>query len=464
MSYQYLKRKCRHNKISKDINEKYLFCENCGSLIIKDNLDLYNTIKPLSMEKKINESPIKIYESMTKRNLKINDSLITENTYLKNRKNIILLLHKLKIKMKYSDSTFYRSLYYLDNNLKNISYLNYKQILYYTISFFIISGKFNENDIFEADLNEFLNIEKKINLQINELVNYEILSLKLINYNLINYSTFDWLMIILNNGFIFEDEISQKNYFIINNTYNFIKKCLSDITDKNLFFLYNPFIIAFSLIHIGREKFISEEEGKFKFIKNFYNVNFTDYEKCYNEIKNELFNLDKALTINNSKKISFQVSPILKSDKKKLFNRCSIDCYKTSEIPNLFFNNNKNEEINEIERKKTKTKTVKIENKIDLNDKRKNNSKSKNDFVNDINKISKGTFSEKHPIVRRQNNNIGTIIIKKEESKKFKDKISSQNKGRNLSEPKIKKKTIYNNYSYSKFKSSQKLPSLKKYM
>ena len=81
MSYQFLKRKCKHNKISKDINEKYLFCENCGALIIKDNLDLYNTIKPLSMEKKINESPIKIYESMTKRNLKIND-LITENTYL----------------------------------------------------------------------------------------------------------------------------------------------------------------------------------------------------------------------------------------------------------------------------------------------------------------------------------------------------------------------------------------------
>ena len=256
MSYQFLKRKCKHNKISKDINEKYLFCENCGALIIKDNLDLYNTIKPLSMEKKINESPIKIYESMTKRNLKIND-LITENTYLKNRKNIILLLHKLKIKMKYSDSTFYRSLYYLDNNLKNISYLNYKQILYYTISFFIISGKFNENDIFEADLNEFLNIEKKINLQINELLTYEILSLKLINYDLINYSTFDWLMIILNNGFLFEDEIPQKNYSIINNTYNFIKKCLSDITDKNLFFLYNPFIIAFSLIQIGREKFIS---------------------------------------------------------------------------------------------------------------------------------------------------------------------------------------------------------------
>ena len=60
------KEKCQHTIISNIKNSKYTFCENCGGIIMKENSKLYYTIKPKSMEKKLNEDPIKIFETMSK--------------------------------------------------------------------------------------------------------------------------------------------------------------------------------------------------------------------------------------------------------------------------------------------------------------------------------------------------------------------------------------------------------------
>ena len=133
-------------------------------------------------------------------------------------------LQKLSMKMKYSDSTFYRALYYLDNTMKTIVDINSKQILYFTIAFFIIRGKYNENEFFDPDLNDFIQFHEKYILQIDEMIKYEIICLKLIDYNLINYSSYDWLMVLLSNGFIFEEEISNDRSYIIN-----LKKYIKDV-------------------------------------------------------------------------------------------------------------------------------------------------------------------------------------------------------------------------------------------
>jgi len=417
-NYKHKKAKCKHNKISNIKDKRYTFCENCGGIIMKNDLTLNYTIKPLSMEKQINEDPIKIYETMVKRSPILIDSTTIQNSYLKIRKIVMTYLQKLSMKMKYSDSTFYRALYYLDNTMKTIVDINSKQILYFTIAFFIISGKYNENDIFEPDLNDFIQFHEKYILQIDEMIKYEIICLKLIDYNLINYSSYDWLMVLLSNGFIFEEEISNKPSNIINNIYNYIKKCLALITAKPFFFQYNPFKIAFSLIQIGREKYIGDDDGKyFKFIKDLYKVKFSDYENCYKEIKNEIFN-------SNNKKISSNTQ----IDKKVGF-KSESSSNQLSKIDNseliLDKTNDEIEEKRKIERQNIKTKTVKIENKIDLNI--NNNIKTKNDFVNDIEKISsKGTFSEKHPIIRRQNKLTGTVLIKEEEINNIKDTIKNK--------------------------------------
>ena len=225
-------------------------------------------------------------------------------------------------------------------------------------------------------------------------------------------------MIILSNGFIFKKEIKDKTAFTINNIYKTIKKNLALITSKSFFFKYNPFKIAFSLIHIGRENFLNEEDGKyFKFIKDLYKVKFSDYENCYKEIKNEILNS------NNKKSSNTQI------DKKVNFKPENLSSNQLSKIDNselmLDKTNDEIEEKRKIERQNIKTKTVKIENKIDLNI--NNNIKTKNDFVNDIEKISsKGTFSEKHPIIRRQNKLTGTVLIKEEEINNIKDTIKNK--------------------------------------
>ena len=441
------------------------------------------------MEKQINEDPIKIYETMVKRSPILIDSTTIQNSYLKIRKIVMTYLQKLSMKMKYSDSTFYRALYYLDNTMKTIVDINSKQILYFTIAFFIISGKYNENDIFEPDFNDLTQLNDKIILQIDEILKYEIICLKLIDYNLINYSSYDWLMVLLSNGFIFEEEIKGKPVNTINNTYNYIKKTLALITSKSYFFKYNPFKIAFSLIHLGREKFINEEDGKyFKLIKELYNISFSDYENYYKKIKQEN-NISKnnKLTIKDlndnttsHNKIKFQPSSnystnqLIKIDKNKN-KHYLIQCYDNGETPPLIFDNQKkNNNLTEsteikhdFERIKNKTKTVKIKNKIDL-DSKNNYSKIKNDFVNNIEKISNGVFSENHTLTRRQNKLTGTILIKNDDKIQFTNNIKSKVKeyeiiARNNSEPKKEQ----NNQNKSgneknKYKSNQKLPSLNK--
>ena len=486
---QNLKReKCKHKKISNVTNEKYTFCENCGGLIMKENKILHYVVKPISMGKKLCEDPIEIYKIMRKRCPITNDSDIIQNSYLKKRKSVMTYLQKLSMNMKYSDSTFYKALNYIDNSLRTIIDINSKRMIYLTIGFFLISAKYNENDIFEPDFNDLTQLNDKFILQVEEILKYEIICLQLIDYNLINYSPYDWLIVLLSNGFIFEEEIKDKPANIINNTYNYIKKNLALITSKPYFFKYNPFKIAFSLIHLGRENFLKEEDGKyFKFIKELYNIKFSDYEECYNEIKNEISNSKsnklKIKEINdnniNTNKVKFQPSSnystnqLIKIDKNKN-KHYSIQCYDNGEVPPTIFDNQKINPLTkstdikndiEFERVKNKTKTVKLENKIDL-DIKDNYLKIKNDFVNNVDKISSGVFSENHSLTRRENKLTGTILIKDEDKVKFKINIKSkvkekEIKERNNSEPKNKENNPNKSKNEkNKSKSNQKIPSL----
>ena len=149
------------------------------------------------MEKKLCEDPIEIYKNMRKRCPITKDTNIIQNSYLKKRKNAMTYLQKLSMHLKYSDSTFYKALNYIDNSLRKIIDINSKRMIYLTIGFFLISGKYNENDIFEPDFNDLTQLNDKFILQIEEILKYEIICLKLIDYNLINYFSYDWLMVLL---------------------------------------------------------------------------------------------------------------------------------------------------------------------------------------------------------------------------------------------------------------------------
>ncbi len=435
--------KCSHKTIKNPKNKKYSFCQDCGGIIMKENSKNYFIIKPISLEKELDEDPVQLVNIMKERDPISKEKIEVESSYLKKRKSIISDLQKLSIKMKYSDSTFYRTLYYLDKILGNITELNTKKTTYFTLAFFLISGKFNEIDIFEPDLNDFLDFSDKIKISIDEICKYEMLALQLIDYKVIIYSAYDWLMVLLNNGFIFENEIDNNSNNTINNIYNYIKRCLAMITSRSFFSKYHPLQIAFSLIHFGREKFIEKNDEKyFLFIQDIYNIKFSDYEDCLEEVKNEFSEnkkkdkkTKKKKRNENKENLSLSNNVFFQSVDKKPFSHTQISINKLEDVEksDIIFsekNEENNSEINEKgkERRTSKHMSTKFEKTLDIA-KMNNSSKTKNSFVNDIDKINSiGTFGDKHDFTRREPKLKGTIINDEKEVKDIKQKVNEKKK------------------------------------
>jgi len=410
---------------------------------MKENSKNYFIIKPISLEKELDEDPVQLVNIMKERDPIPKEKIEVESSYLKKRKSIISDLQKLSIKMKYSDSTFYRTLYYLDNILGKMSEISIKKTTYFTLAYFLISGKFNEIDIFEPDLNDFFDFSDKIKLSIEEICKYEMLALQLIDYNVIIYSTYDWLMVLLNNGFIFENEIENNSNNIINNIYNYIKKSLAMITSRSFFVKYHPLQIAFSLIHFGREKFIEKNDEKyFLFIQDIYNIKFSDYEDCLEEVKNEFSEnkkkdkkTKKKKRNKNKENLSLSNNVFFQSVDKKPFSHTQISINKLEDVEksDIIFsekNEENNSEINEKgkERRTSKHMSTKFEKTLDIA-KMNNSSKTKNSFVNDIDKINSiGTFGDKHDFTRREPKLKGTIINDEKEVKDIKQKVNEKKK------------------------------------
>ena len=436
--------KCSHRIIKNPKNKKYSFCQDCGGIIMNENSKKFFITKPISFIKKLDEDPVELFNKMKERAPILKEKIEIETSYLKKRKNIISDLQILSIKMKYSDSTFYRALYYLDNILGKIQELSLKKSIYFTLVYFLISGKFNEIDIFEPDLNDFLDFSDKIKISIEEICKFEMLALQLIDYKVIIYSAYDWLMVLLNNGFIFENEIDDNNpNNNISNIYNYIKKCLALITSRSFFVKYHPLEIAFSLIHFGREKFFEKSNEKyFIFIQDIYNIKFSDYENCFNEIKNELSEnkkkekkIKKKKRKDNKENLTISNNPFGKSVEKKTFSHTQISINNLEKLDknNIIFSE-ENEEINENEKEKerrtNKHMSTKFENTLDIT-KMNNNTKTKNSFVNDIDKINSiGIFSDKHSYTRREPKLKGTIINGENEINDIKQKVNEKKKNK----------------------------------
>ena len=282
-----------------------------------DNSDDIKSIKESVKSKKFNDSELTNiddleYKEEDKKNCNknINDYLNFElrnekikftklnfneevlKKYEKNRNRILFYVHKLCTKLKYNDCSFYLCLYLLDTYLSRFysDDITQKELFLVILGFFLISAKYIENDIFEPELQIFCNIEKSMLLTIEEILTSEVQCLTLINYNLYLYSVYDWLNILLSNGILFEDEIKDKDE--IGDIYIYTQKLLTVITSKSYFYKYTSAQIAFSLIQLSREKYLSHNvelsKKLYKLLISIYGIELSDYEECYKVIKNDL--------------------------------------------------------------------------------------------------------------------------------------------------------------------------------
>ena len=410
---------------------KHSFCDKCGSILIKgSNGNIYYTIKPKQKNKNIELNPIEVIKSMKKKTeqdypylnneYNMNDIEITNkesvsksiNIYLIYRKMIITNLQKVMKMLDYSDLIFYQCLFYIDHYLSHnmTEDMSEKKILYYLVGYFLISAKFKETDIYEPNLDSFCCLKKKIYLSMEKIAYYEMLCLKSIKYNFFSYSAYDWLSELITNGIVFDCEINKNNSIVLINGHRhsilstinkYAMKLLLNITIKNIFIKFSPMYIAFSLIQIAREKYLDKNNINTKLFNNLinlYGVNFSDYKKCYKEIKAEI---EKKINESNETKDILETEKNVenspKNEKQELFN---IEKLKKGSQDDTNNNNHCKMDKNVIVSNKMRSSNTILhvrENLIKTNEENENHKKDYNDkFIidNTNDKIINGNIND----------------------------------------------------------------------
>ena len=305
----------------------YSFCEKCGSILLKDinhnnnkNINIYYTLKPKQRQKPVELNPIDIIKTMKEKTdmdfpylnneYNMNDDEINNqeefiksiNLYLSHRKMIIMTMQKMMKMLDFTDLSFYQCLFYVDTILSHAitEETTEKEILYYVVGYFLCSSKLKETDIYEPSFDSFSTIKKRIYLSVEKIRVYEIKCLKMIGHNPFAYSAYDWICELTQIGFVFDCEMDKSKSIVLINGHRhslvsvinkYIMKVLLFITTKDIFIKFSPIYIAFSLIQISREKYLDENlinNELYHSLINLFDVSFSDYEKCYNEIKIEI--------------------------------------------------------------------------------------------------------------------------------------------------------------------------------
>ena len=167
--------------------------------------------------------PQEIFQTMKSDFYKIQTLQITliNKDYIKNRKNLISLNHKMAKKMGFKSQTFFLSIYYLDIIFlqnKNIYIQNYYLL---SLSCFVIAAKYCENDPNVPPLQSFLELYNKYNIHqisMKELLKTEVKILKYLNYNIHYVTAYDFNLFFFNHGIIKKQQIKD---IINNNSSNF---------------------------------------------------------------------------------------------------------------------------------------------------------------------------------------------------------------------------------------------------
>ena len=179
-------------------------------------------------------SPKIFFEKMVQTNNEL-CSCIEENTFENNfyisiRNEIITLLKKINTSIENNSSTYYMSLLYIDKiftskdfdeYLKECSKYRYqinpeikKMYIVLSVSSLIVSTKFNENDPHFPGADAFLKLCNKFtnysySIRTNDLVEGEIVILKLLKYKLNYYSVYNFLVFFFGHGIILDKTLEK---------------------------------------------------------------------------------------------------------------------------------------------------------------------------------------------------------------------------------------------------------------
>ena len=199
----------KEHKINYNIDKN--FCKECSVIYSKDIKCLkhykYNykiELSPIEIEKKMRENTIDNYKNNNFENI--------DNIYLEKRKNLFSLIYKTSLKMNFRSQTYFLSIYYLDvifSNEESIKIIKNEKINYENLSLscLLIASKFCENDPFIPALSSYKKAFEISNYYIHNISNeeilyYEMLTLKLLKYKLNYYTIYDFITFFFCHGII----------------------------------------------------------------------------------------------------------------------------------------------------------------------------------------------------------------------------------------------------------------------
>ena len=292
-----------------------------------ENLHSFNpniyTIKPnkyvMNKDISINE----IFKNL-KKNYKLNyynnndlnlKNINFSNNILKIRKKIIYKMKDYIIQNKYSISSLYTAIFYMDNILSNEKIIIPAKIEKIGIGCILLSTKYIENYHNVNGIKYFQYSYSNAFYYNNESIrNFEINCLKKLNYDLQKINFINFLEIFLINGIVFNID---KNKIINNkkdllNIYFFIYKIIDKIIEYNLNYInFNQLYLACAFISFARK--LNNLEKWPNYFQILYNISFENFIIEYNFI-NDIYNnkYEENLSNQNNKhfKNHFSLSKI----------------------------------------------------------------------------------------------------------------------------------------------------------
>jgi hypothetical protein len=280
------------------------FCEKC-SVIYNNEI---KCIKHNKYNYKLELSPYEILKEMNKNtidNYKNKNYEKIDRIYLNCRKNLFNILNKISKRLKLKSQTYFLSIYLLDiifsneesvNIIKNEK-LNYDKL---SLSCLLISSKYCENDPLEPELNNYINNFEISTFYIQtisneELIFYEVLSLKLLQYKLNYYSIYDFITFFFCHGIITEEQIKElkgdfKYKKILEKIYIKSRDYLNDIISKVYSIKFNSCYLAIFILEKSINEILKYEFKKDYFSEIFekiYNINYKNDDE-YIKIKDEI--------------------------------------------------------------------------------------------------------------------------------------------------------------------------------
>ena len=280
----------QNENLEKSVFGNY-FCKKCGTLIIKSEIENEQImlLKPNNYEAPTHIDPL-IHLLKLKHSSKKYVPKQISKLYHEIREDGIFLLKSLCSTYQVSDKVFFSSISYLDRIMCDVSKISKYDFELNVIACFILAGKFSELDAYPFDYKLFTSKNGEFIYNVEDIQNAEISVLKQLNYDLSDITTFEVLLGFLHCGIVFEEEVYDINE--LNDVYYYTLKLLAKLVVSHVFIKFDPYSIAFSIIHFAR-KYYNIEIGSLKYLKFLYGIHLVEYSDCFMYIKNYLKKYDK---------------------------------------------------------------------------------------------------------------------------------------------------------------------------